>query len=103
MPRRPRIHGQTCGGKRHGYESHRLSAFKRGYTKRWQRASKAYRRAHPLCVKCLKNGRVELATEVDHIKPHRGDDTLLWDEANWQALCKRCHSRKTRRERNVGV
>lgn len=35
------------------------------------------------------------ATEVDHIKPHRGDMVLFWDESNWQGLCRSHHSRKT--------
>jgi 5-methylcytosine-specific restriction protein A len=32
---------------------------------------------------------------TDHIVPHRGDPALLWDPANLQALCARCHNRKT--------
>lgn len=27
----------------------------------------------------------------DHIKPHRGDERLFWDEANLQTMCKHCH------------
>lgn len=45
---------------------------------------------HPLCVVC--GG---IATELDHIKPHRGDLQLFHNRANWQALCKTCHGRKT--------
>ena len=38
---------------------------------------------------------------VDHIKPHKGDETLFWDETNWQALCKPHHDiDKQREERN---
>ena len=25
----------------------------------------------------------------------RGDQTLFWDESNWQSLCQPCHDRKT--------
>ena len=39
-----------------------------------------------------------MAREVDHIEPHKGDDTLFWDQDNWQPLCKPCHSRKTATE-----
>lgn len=38
------------------------------------------------------------ATVVDHIKPHRGDKALFWDEHNWQPLCKKCHDTKTGKE-----
>ncbi|HOO52277.1 MAG TPA: HNH endonuclease signature motif containing protein, partial [Alphaproteobacteria bacterium] len=48
-----------------------------------------------LCVECERKGHVIPATVVDHIIPHRGDETLFWDESNWQALCKKCHDRKT--------
>ena len=42
--------------------------------------------------------KVTAATDVDHVKPHKGDAELFWDEANWQALCHACHSRKTAAE-----
>ena len=74
------------------------SAAHRGYGKAWQKASKRYLEAHPLCVACLKEGKYTRATVVDHIKPHRGDKALFWDEHNWQALCKRHHDVKTGRE-----
>ena len=63
------------------------------YGRRWRVARAAYLGAHPYCASC---GR--LANEVDHVTPHRGDRDLFWDESNWQALCRRCHSRKTRDE-----
>ena len=74
------------------------SAYKRGYDARWQKASKAFLQAHPLCVRCMEEGRYTKATIVDHIKPHRGDPTLFWDEGNWQPLCKWCHDQKTMTE-----
>lgn len=73
----------------------RPSAAKRGYGSKWQRVSKAYLRKHPLCVKCMSEGRYVPATVVDHIQAHRGDETLMWNQDNWQALCKPCHDRKT--------
>ena len=71
---------------------------KRGYGYRWRSARAAFLLEHPLCVECLKNGKVEQATDVDHIKPHRGDVNLFWDQSNWQPLCHACHSRKTAKE-----
>ena len=74
------------------------SAAVRGYGSKWQRARKRYLEAHPLCVECLKDGWYVKATDVDHIKAHRGDPALFWDESNWQSLCHKHHSEKTRRE-----
>lgn len=65
---------------------------------KWAKASKAFLRDHPLCADCAELGVVEPATDVDHITPHKGDRRLFWDRTNWQALCHRCHSRKTARE-----
>lgn len=78
----------------------RGTASERGYGARWQKARLMYLRAHPLCATCEKAGRVTAARVVDHIRPHRGDETLFWDEANWQALCDHrspynCHGAKT--------
>ena len=74
------------------------SAGGRGYGSRWNKARKRFLEKNPLCAECLKAGRYVKATDVDHIVPHRGDPKLFWDEGNWQALCHRCHSVKTRNE-----
>jgi len=73
----------------------RENAAQRGYGSRWKVARKHFLDRHPLCVECLKNGKMTPATVVDHIVPHRGDPKLFWDNANWQALCKSCHDHKT--------
>lgn len=73
----------------------RESAEKRGYDSKWRIARKLYLSSHPLCVSCLKNKKMVKASVVDHIVPHRGNKELFWDGSNWQALCKRCHDRKT--------
>lgn len=70
----------------------------KGYGNAWQRARKRYLAANPLCVRCESKGIFVKAVVVDHIVPHRGDETLFWDESNWQPLCKRCHDRKTMTE-----
>lgn len=61
-------------------------------------ARAVYLQSHPLCVRCLAEGRYVKATVVDHIIPHRGDRKLFWDRDNWQALCKSCHDSKTMTE-----
>jgi 5-methylcytosine-specific restriction protein A len=75
----------------------------RGYGYKWQKARARYLQEHPLCVMCETDGRVELATVVDHIEPHQGDQTKFWNPKNWQGLCKRCHdSRKAKQEHAAG-
>jgi 5-methylcytosine-specific restriction protein A len=36
-----------------------------------------------------------MATQVDHVKAHHGNEALRLDPANLQSLCQSCHSRKT--------
>lgn len=84
--------------KRKSHDERRASSSARGYDSRWQKASKTYLRSHPLCVTHQRDGVDEVATVVDHIVPHRGDQVLFWDRSNWQALCKTCHDRKTSTE-----
>ena len=83
-------------------EAHRVkrqgSSAARGYGYRWQRLRARVLGAHPLCVECEKKGVVRLATDVDHVVPHKGDPHLMWSEKNLQPLCHECHSRKTARE-----
>ncbi len=70
----------------------RRSASERGYNSRWRKARNTYLSQHPLCVLCETEGRTTAATVVDHIKPHKGDQTLFWDTDNWQALCGPHHN-----------
>ena len=49
---------------------------------RWKRARRLFLQTHPLCRMCEQRGRVSLATTVDHVVPHRGDEALFWDEQN---------------------
>jgi 5-methylcytosine-specific restriction enzyme A len=61
------------------------------YTYRWQKASEGFKRKHPLCQECLKQGKTSEVDVVDHIVPHKGNRKLFWDRNNWQGLCKHCH------------
>jgi len=79
------------------FDKRRGTSSQRGYTSKWRVASKAFLRANPLCVDCMKDEKLVPAAEVDHIMPHRGDKKLFWDKTNWQGLCKRHHSQKTMR------
>ena len=93
----PQLTGQSFCDK-HRHQQERASASERGYDHRWRIARKKYLKEHPLCVKCQEQGKLIKADVVDHIKPHRGDKTLFWDQSNWQALCKKCHDHKTKTE-----
>ena len=53
---------------------------------------------NPFCVKCYEEGHITMATVVDHIVPHRGDQKLFWDRGNWQPLCEHHHNVKTMTE-----
>ena len=66
-------------------------------TTAWRVARKGFIGVNPLCVACKAEGQYRLSNVVDHITPHRGDESIFWDEDNWQALCKRCHDIKTGR------
>lgn len=94
------VSGRYCAEHAHldkpfGSVIDRPGAAVRGYDRRWQDARRRYLRSHPLCAECGRQGRATEATVVDHIRPHRGDQSLFWDEANWQPLCAECHNRKT--------
>jgi 5-methylcytosine-specific restriction protein A len=90
---------QSQGSWRAGVKQQSSTA--RGYTYKWQQASKGFLRKHPLCScpDCDEGRkRVTAATVVDHHIPHRGDMTLFWDRSNWRAMAKECHDAKTQRE-----
>ena len=70
----------------------------RGYTTRWDKLRKHWLIRHPLCVMCAAINKSVAAQVVDHIIPHRGDQVLMWDEANFQSLCSSHHNEKTARE-----
>lgn len=77
---------------RMAYERDRGSARQRGYTAQWDKQAKRYLAEYPLCCGCEAIGRVEPATLVDHIEPHRGSRAKFWDEGNWQPSCDWHHN-----------
>jgi 5-methylcytosine-specific restriction protein A len=100
MPNSPMTFGQlrrrSCGLKAfRAYDKLRPNSAARGYGRRWREYRKSFLMSNPLCASCLSAGLTVPATVIDHIVPHRGDMRLFWDKSNHQALCKRCHDRKT--------
>jgi 5-methylcytosine-specific restriction enzyme A len=85
-----------------GWRTSTTTTAERGYGAKWQRARENYLYLHPLCVMCEAEGRVTAATVVDHKDPHRGNQTIFWDESRWQSLCAPHHSSDKQRIENGG-
>lgn len=88
---------QHRGVDTRAYDLARGTAAQRGYGGAWRKLRKAFLAAHPLCCDPFgihaKEGRVALATDVDHIQPKRDGGADDWD--NLRGLCHSCHSRRT--------
>lgn len=71
-------------------------------SRRWRKLRARFLARQPLCVYCKAEGRIEVATIVDHKVPHRGDLGLFWSEANLQPMCKPHHDSVKQREETTG-
>lgn len=69
----------------------------------WKKLRTEQLRVEPFCVFCKEQGRIVPAAVVDHIQPHRGDESLFFDPANLQSLCKLCHDAVKQRFEKSGV
>lgn len=93
MPRKPSSHKPAV----RVHQADRQSAARRGYGRRWQKVRTSFLADHPSCAHCG-----EPARHVDHVTPkHHGVDGADCPESGMQALCARCHGRKTRSERGA--
>lgn len=95
-------------------DARRGNATQRGYSYKWQQASKAFLAKHPLCEcdDCGGENPAQISSVVDHTIPHRLYEAiqsgnadaitkaraLFWDRSNWCAMSKLHHDRKTARE-----
>jgi len=68
--------------------------------KKWKKLRLAYLMEHPLCEKCLEDGRVTTATDVHHINSPFDDGLSdierlgrLLDVTSYQSLCSECHGK----------
>ena len=52
----------------------------------------------PFCRECARRGIRTRASDVDHIRDHKGDWAVFCDPGNLESLWHSCHSRKTARE-----
>ena len=64
----------------------------RGYGWDWQRFREGFIAKYRLCTLCLCRGRSVLGRVVDHVEPHKGNDTLRLEWRNLQTLCPQCHA-----------
>lgn len=69
----------------------RSPAVNKTYGRAWKRIRDRYAAEHPLCEKCLEEGRVTLMEEVHHILPVSRGGTH--DRANLMSLCRSCHNK----------
>lgn len=78
-------------------DARRGSASERGYTsKRWRDVRALKLSQDPLCSVCQKQGKLAVATDVDHLIRHSGpNDPLYWRFDLLDSKCHACHSRKT--------
>lgn len=66
---------------------------------RWKARRADLLAREPYCRECLRENRLTLATDVDHLIPHRGDERLFFG-GPLQPLCHAHHAAKTAREVN---
>lgn len=82
-------HEKTARQKYDKYE--RNPDTNKKYGRAWKRIRDRYASTHPLCEKCLEEGRVALTEEVHHILPVSRGGTH--DPENLMSLCRSCHNK----------
>ena len=90
-----------------GTKASRFEKTPRTRGRKWMEMRSLWLMQHPLCARCSEDGRVTLATEVDHILPlcKGGTDA----PENLDSLCAEHHRAKTARDmgyrtaREIGV
>lgn len=61
---------------------------------KWKATREQQRSLHPLCARCLCEGRVTQTAHIDHVFPHRRDQGRFMANL-FQGLCHSCHTLKT--------
>ena len=73
--------------------------YRKPYNNLWTILRNSYLMEHPLCERCLLDGKIVAAQEVHHIKRIlEGKDELeqkeiMLDSNNLMALCRDCHKK----------
>ncbi len=112
-PRCPQHTKQVSQAKHQAYDLRRGTRHERGYDSRWVRYRDWWFRQegaqlcgyqqpdarHHSSSQCRAQGRVTLATVVDHSVPIQGkDDPRFFDPLEHESLCDPCHQTKRQRE-----
>ena len=88
--------GQYCEEHRqlmeHNYNKYTRSPdVHKKYGRAWKRIRDSYAAAHPLCERCLEEGRLTPVDEVHHIVPVSKGGTHA--RSNLMSLCRSCHNK----------
>lgn len=87
---------EACSAcKRGKAPTHQRKTKERGYGNDWRQMSERIRHEEPLCVDCLKKGKVWPADECHHLVKIRDAPHLRLDRDNVIPLCKQCHQERT--------
>jgi 5-methylcytosine-specific restriction protein A len=79
------------------YNAKRSRTDSNQYDRKWRVFREWFLQTYPYCEDCLQQGRETPAAEVHHIVKVKDDPSRRLDEDNCKALCKACHSVRTRR------
>jgi 5-methylcytosine-specific restriction enzyme A len=71
-------------------------------SRRWKKLRLKHLKKEPYCQCPHHKGKMVEGNVVDHIKPHKGDTRLFWDENNLQTLTKPCHDKFKQSEERGG-
>ena len=94
MPRKP---GEAYAKKRKKVQDRRYNEARPSrhgfyHSKSWREVRALYRRSHPLCEECERQGRVVVADLVHH-KVEISEGGAPLDLKNLESLCHACHNR----------
>lgn len=78
-------HRKEYNRYRRGYDSSAR------YNSEWRKIRKRYASEHPLCEKCLEQGKYVPVQEVHHILPKSEGGSN--DFENLMSLCRSCHNK----------
>lgn len=71
-------------------------------TKRWKALRLYHMGTEPICRMCKQVDRITPVAVVDHVKPHKGDIELFFDDTNLQSLCVTHHNATKQRQEHRG-